>query len=188
MHPHHARHRELIDDALSCIGQFDSITVRQLTFWLYGETNPSTLSCTHRLVRTLLAKKLILRRQGGDGIQRVVLASHGAKKAGTRAGYHVPLLNAHLYAPVVEFLTIMRLQGFNVFGRGRIRNEAPKYLAADGLVLDTLDDGYAVVQIQNCSEATFEKIWGLKKLLPVRGIGPDHLLKRLKLEPALTYR
>ena len=188
MHPNRTRHLELVDDALTCIGQFDSVTTRQLAFWLYGESNLSTLSCTHRLVRTLLAKKLILRRQGGDGIQRFVLAHHGAKKVGIRPGYHVPLLNAHLYAPAVEFLTIMRLQGFNVFGRGRIRDKASRYLAADGLVLDTLDDGYAVVQIQNCSEATFEKIWNLKKLIPVRGIGPEHLLKRLKLEPVLTHR
>lgn len=186
MHPNRTRHLELVDDALTCIGQFDSVNIRQLAFWLYGEISLSSLSCTHRLIRTLLGKRLVLRRRGGDGIQRFVLACQGASRLGIRAGYHAPLLNAHLYDPVVEFLTIMRLQGFNVFGRGRIRSEAPQYFAADGLVLDTLDDGFGLIYIRNNTSATQGRLQRLKKLIEVRGLGHENLLKQLNVRQART--
>jgi len=188
MHPNHARHLELINDALTCISQFDTVSIRQLAFWLYGKTNFSALSCTHRLSRALLDKRLVLRRQGGDGIHRFVLAHKGANRLGIRAGYHASLLNAHLYAPVVEFLTIMHLQGFNVFGRGRIRQELGKaFQQADGLVIDSLDSGYAVIQVYANTTSVENRISNLRRLIEVRGIGSRALLNSMRIRMAQTH-
>lgn len=187
LHPHKARHQELMSDVLVCLSQFDYVSARQIAFWLYGQTNDSALNATHRLIRTLLDLKLVLRRRAGDGIHRLILTRQGANKLGIRPGYDLSLLNARHHDETVRFLTVMHLQGFNVFGRGRIRREAPKFRDADGLVLDTLDAGYAVVLIRSNSIATVARIERLQKLIEVRGLGYQALLNQLHIHPAKTF-
>jgi len=185
-HRYHLRRQELIADALNCIAQFDHVSVRQLAFWLYAKDDASALASTHRLVRVMLAKKLVLLRRAGDGVHRYILTRYGAGKVGIKHGYDLSLLNAHLYNEIFHFLTVMHHQGFNVFGRGRIRREFPNFRDANGLVLDTVDDGFALVYIRNNTSATQSRIQRLKKLIEVRGLGHENLLKQLNVRQART--
>lgn len=188
MTPKQKRRQELEEDFLECLSQFGSVTLKQLSLWMYGDTNPSALTRTHRIAGRLLGQKLVLRRKGGDARTRYVLGYLGGARLGIRAGYALSQLNARQQEKIIEHLTIMHLQGFNIFGRRRIwRTLDKKYRQADGLVLDNLDVGYALVSIQAKTDAIERRIACLREFIEVRAIGDDKLLKKMGVRKANTY-
>lgn len=187
MNPNHKRSKELENDFLKCLGQFGSATPRQLALWLFGETNASALTRAYRLSQRLLAKKLIVRRQEGDGKARYILGKSGAGRLGIKPGYDLSVLNARRHDAVIKFLTVMHLQGFNVFSRHRIWRELDKkYRLADGLVLDAIDTGYALVCVSSDTDTVRRRIAILQTFIEVRGIGESYLLKKIGLREAST--
>lgn len=188
MNPNYQRSKELEEDVLICLSQFGSTTAKQLALWLFGDTNPSAMTRSHRIARRLLGKRLVVQRQGGDGKARYILGNLGAARLGIRAGYALSHLNAKHQEKIIEHLTIMHLQGYNVFGRRRIWRELDKkYRQADGVVLDGLDEGYALIYVHAMTDAIQKRITNLKQFTAVRGIGKADLLQRLEIPPATTY-
>jgi hypothetical protein len=57
---------------------------------------------------------------------------------------------------------------------------------ADGLVLDALDAGYAIISVRNNSTATLARIQRLRHLIGIRGLGQESLLKQLDIRQART--
>ena len=79
----------------------------------------------------------------------------------------------------------MHLQGFNIFGRGRIRRELDKkHRNADGFVLGAADEGYALIHIRHKTDAIEKRIETLRKFIEVRGLGDEALLLRMNVTPA----
>lgn len=188
MNPNHLRSKELEKDFLICLSQFGSATPKQLALWLFGSTNPSALTGAHRIARRLLGKRLVVQRKGGDAKTRFILGNLGGARLGIRAGYALSLLNVKKQEKIVEHLTIMHLQGYNVFGRCRIWRELEKkYRQADGLVLDALDTEYALIFAPIVTDTIKKRIANLKAFTCVRGIGKATLLRELEILPATTY-
>ena len=191
-HRHHQRHVELMTSALECIAQFDCPTIHQIAFWLYGNTRKSALSSSYRLIRGCLGKRDVIRRQGGDTINRYVLTRLGAAKVGMRAGYSIRTQTASLQNEIIWFLMKMKEQGWQIYTRNGIRRnvdfkkrlgEAVRH--ADALVMDALDKTYLIIQVRNESSTTEQRIVALRSInRPVLGIGPNHYLNKFGVPPA----